>query len=148
MELTLRSKTLAESTQLLAKVLEHLSKSGMTGLIYETLKTKHQMQKKVPQVKEGREVLEKLQEFNKENGKDHTKLRNFAARINRLDGAVQQQQGAGYLETAQLGAIQRRAAVDAEDEEAAKSGLAKLYELIELRRCPEVESGQARCVEP
>ena len=125
----------------------------MTGLIYETLKTKHQMRKKVPQVKEGREVLEKLQELNKEKGKDDTKLRNFAARFNRLDGAVQLQQGAGYLETAQLGAIQRRVAVDAKDEEAAKSGLAKLYELIvwatcQLRRCPEVESGQARCVEP
>ena len=105
------------------------------------------MQKKVPQVKEGREVLEKLPELNKENGKGDTKLRNFAARLNTLDRAVQLQQDAGYLVTAQLGAIQRRAAVDAKDEEAAKSGLAKLYELIELRRCPEVESGQARCVE-
>ena len=119
-------KTLAESTQLLAKVLEQLRKSGMTGLIYETLKTKHQMQRKVPQVKEGREVLEKLQELNKENGKDDTKLRNFAARFNRLDGAVQLQQGAGYLDTAQFGAIQRRAAVDAKDEETVKSGLTKL----------------------
>ena len=53
----------------------------MTGLIYETLKTKHQMRKKVPQVKEGREVLEKLQELNKEKGKDDTKLRNFAASL-------------------------------------------------------------------
>ena len=146
-------KTLAETTQLLEKVLEQLSKSGMIGLTYETLKTKHQMRKNVPQVKKGRQVLEKLQELIKENGKDDTKLRNFAARFKRLDAAVQLQQGAGYLETAQLGAPQRRAAVDAKDEEAAKSGLAKLYELIVwatglVRRCYETESGQARCVEP
>ena len=109
----------------------------MTGLIYETLKTKHQMQKKVPQVKQRREVLEKLPELNKENGKDDTKLRNFVARFNRLDGAVQLQQGAGYLETAQLGAIQRRAAVDAKDED---GGLAKLQGV----NCSDVPKSKVR----
>ena len=53
-------------------VLEPSSKSFPT---YETLK----MRKKVHQVKEGCEVLEKLQELVKENGRDDTELRDFAA---------------------------------------------------------------------
>ena len=44
----------------------------MIGLTHEALKTKPQMRRKVHQVKEGREVLEKLQEFSEENGKDDT----------------------------------------------------------------------------
>ena len=72
-------------------------------------------------------MLEKLQELSKENGKDDTELRDFAARFIKLDAAVQRQQGAGSLETAQL---ELRAAVEAKDAEAAKSGLAKLQELI------------------
>ena len=56
-------KTLVEVTQLLESVLEQSSKSGMIGLIYEALKTKPQMRKKVYQIKERREVL---QELNKE----------------------------------------------------------------------------------
>ena len=72
-------------------------------------------------------MLEKSEELSKENGKDDTKLRDFAARFNRLDAAVQLQQGAGSLETAQL---EHRAAVEAKDEETAKNGLAKLHELI------------------
>ena len=82
---------------------------------YETLKTKL------------REVLEKTQELIKEEGKDDTELRDFAARFDRLDTTVQLQQGAGSLETAQL---ECRAVVEAKDEEAAKRGLAKLYELL------------------
>ena len=54
-------------------------------------------------------------------------MRDFAARFNRLDAAEQLQQGAGSLERAQL---ELRAAVEAKDAEAAKSGLAKLHELI------------------
>ena len=61
-------KTLVEVTQLLESVLEQSSKSGMIGLTYEALKTKPQM-RKVHQIKVRREVLEKLQEFNKEKGK-------------------------------------------------------------------------------
>ena len=91
-------KALAETTQLLENVAEQLSKSGMIGLTYETLK----MWKKVHQTKEKREVLEKLQELSKENGKDDTELRNFAAKFNRQDATVQLQYGAGSLETAQL----------------------------------------------
>ena len=64
-------------------------------------------------IKEEREVLEKLQEFSEEIGKDDTEWRDFAARFNRLDAAVQLQQGAETLETAQLGAPQRRVAVEA-----------------------------------
>ena len=75
----------------------------MIGVTHEALKTKPQMRRKVHQVKEGREVLEKLQEFSEENGKDDTEWRDFAARFNRLDAAVQLQQGAETLETAQLG---------------------------------------------
>ena len=90
-------KALTETTQLLENVLEQSSKSGMIGLTYETLKTKPQMRRKVHQVKEGREVLEKLQELIKEKGKDDTELRDFAARFNRLDTTVQLQQGAGSL---------------------------------------------------
>ena len=85
------------------------------------------MRKKVHQVKEGRELLEKLQELIKENGKDDTELRDFAARFNRLDTTVQLQHCGGSLEKAQL---EFRAAVEAKDGEAAKRGLAKLYELI------------------
>ena len=117
-------KALAEATQLLESVSEQSSKSSLT---YETLKTKLQIQLLSHQVKEGREVLEKLQEVSKDNGKDDTELRDFAARFNRLDAAVQLQQGEGSLETAQL---ELRAAVEAKDAEAAKSGLAKLHELI------------------
>ena len=117
-------KTLAEATKLLESVSQQSSKSSLT---YEALKTKLQIHLLSHQVKEGREVLEKLQELSKENGKDDTELRHFAARFNRLDSAVQQQLGAGSLETAQL---ELRAAVETKDEEAAKSGLAKLYELI------------------
>ena len=62
-------KTLVEITQLLESVLEQSSKSGMIGLTYEALKTMPQMRKKVYQIKERREVLEKLQEFNKEKGR-------------------------------------------------------------------------------
>ena len=95
-------------------------------------------------------MLEKLQELSKENGKDDTELRDFAARFNRLDAAVQRQQGAGSLETAQL---ELRAAVEAKDAEAAKSGLAKLHELIigqqvKYAECFETQGGQARRVEP
>ena len=61
-------KTLVEVTQLLESMLEQSSKSGMRGLTYEALKTKPQM-RKVHQVKERREVLEKIQEFNKEKGR-------------------------------------------------------------------------------
>ena len=103
-------KALAEATQLLESVLEQSSKSSLT---YEALKTKLQIHLLSHQVKEGREVLEKLQELSKENGKDDTELRDFAARFNRLDAAVQLQQGAGSLETAQL---ELRAAVEVKDE--------------------------------
>ena len=92
-------KALAEATQLLESMLEQSSKSF---LIYEALKTKHQMRKKVHQVKEDRKVLEKLQELSKENGKDNDELMDFAVRFNRQDAAVQLQQATGSLETAQL----------------------------------------------
>ena len=91
------------------------------------------MRKKVHQIKEGREVLEKLQELSKENGKDDTELRDFAARFNRQDAAVQLQQGTGSLETAQLGAPQRRAAVETKNAEAPKSGLAKYADVLKLK---------------
>ena len=65
-------KATAETTQLLESVSEQLSKSGMIGLTYETLKMRNQ----VHQVKE-----ELIQELSKENGKDDTKLRNFAAKV-------------------------------------------------------------------
>ena len=51
--------THAKATQMLESVLE----------TYEALKTKPQMRKKVHQIKERREVLEKIQEFNKEKGR-------------------------------------------------------------------------------
>ena len=82
-------KANAETTQLLENVVEQLSKSGMIGLTYETLKMRNQ----VHQVKE-----ELKQELSKENGKDDTELRNFAAKFNRQDAAVQLQYGAGSLE--------------------------------------------------
>ena len=66
-------KAIAEATQLLENVVsEQLSKSGMIGLTYETLKMRNQ----VHQVKE-----ELIQELSKENGKDDTKLRNFLAKF-------------------------------------------------------------------
>ena len=65
-------KAIAETTQLLENVVEQLSKSGMIGLTYETLKMRNQ----VHQVKE-----ELIQELSKENGKDDSKLRNFAAKV-------------------------------------------------------------------
>ena len=65
----------------------------MIGLTYETLKMRNQ----VHQVKE-----ELIQELSKENGKDDTELRNFAAKFNRQDATAQLQYGAGSLETAQL----------------------------------------------
>ena len=65
----------------------------MIGLTYETLKMRNQ----VHQVKE-----ELIQELSKENGKDDTELRNFAAKFNRQDATTQLQYGAGSLETAQL----------------------------------------------
>ena len=75
-------KALAEGTQLLENVSEQSSKSF---LIYETLK----MRKEVHQTKERREVLEKPQEHNKENGKDdNDELRNIAARFNRMDATL------------------------------------------------------------
>ena len=78
-------KAIAETTQLLENVVEQLSESGMIGLTYETLK----MRKKVHQIKEKYEVLEKLQELSKEIGKDNTELRNFAAKFNRQDATAQ-----------------------------------------------------------
>ena len=73
-------KSFAEAAQLLENVSEQSSKSF---LIYETLKTKPQMRKKVYPVKE-----ELFQELSKEIGKEYTEdndeLRNFAARLNRL----------------------------------------------------------------
>ena len=105
-------KSFAEAAQLLENVSEQSSKSF---LIYETLKTKPQMRKKMYQVKE-----ELFQELSKENGKDYTEdndeLRNFAARFNRL----QLEQYTRSLETAQL---ESRAAEEAKDEEAAKNEL-------------------------
>ena len=65
-------KAIAETTQLLENVVEQLSKSEMIRSTYETLKMRNQ----VHQVKE-----ELIQELSKENGKDDTKLRNFAAKI-------------------------------------------------------------------
>ena len=79
----------------------------MIGLTHEALKTKPQMRSKVHQVKEGREVLEKL------HGKDDTEWRNFAASFSRLDAAVQLQQRVETLKAAQLGTPQRRAAAEA-----------------------------------
>ena len=118
-------KAFAETTQLLENVSEQSSKSLPTN---ETLK----MRKKVHQVKEGREVREKLQELIKDNGKDDTELRDFAA--NRLYAAAQMQQDTETIETAQLGAPQRRAVVDAKVEKVAKRGLAKPYEFIVERQ--------------
>ena len=88
-----------------AQQVEH--RDQVRDVTYETLKTKL------------REVLEKNQELIKEEGKDDTELRDFAARFDRLDTTVQLQQGAGSLETAQL---ESRAAVETKDEEAAKRG--------------------------
>ena len=68
-------------------------------------------------------MLEKTQELIKEEGKDDTELRDFAARFDRLDTTVQLQQGAGSLETAQL---ESRAAVETKDEEAAKRGASQM----------------------
>ena len=130
-------KVRTEVTQLLENVLEQSSKSSMIGLIHEALKAKPQMRKKVHQVKEGREVLEKLQEFSEENGKDDTEWRDFTARFNRLDAAVQLQQGAETLKTAQLGTPQRRAAAEA-----------KVWATNQVRRCSETQSWQVRRVEP
>ena len=110
-------KTFAETTQLLENVSEQSSKSF---LIYETLKTKPQMRKKVHQVKE-----ELFQELSKENVKDNDKLMEFAAKFNRLDAAVQLQQDTRSLETAQL---EPRVAEEAKNAEAAKSGLAKPHD--------------------
>ena len=86
------------------------------------------MRNKVHQVKEGREVLEKLQEFSEENGKDDTEWRNFAARFSIQDAAVQLQQGAKTLKTAQLGTSQRRAAAEA-----------KVWATDQGRRCSETQ---------
>ena len=110
-------KTFAETTQLLENVSEQSSKSF---LIYETLKTKPQMRKKVHQVKE-----ELFQELSKENVKDNDKLMEFAANFNRLDAALQLQQDTRSLETAQL---EPRVAEEAMNAEAAKSGLAKPHD--------------------
>ena len=89
-------KAHAEATQMIDSVLE----------TYEALKTKPQMRKKVQQIEGRREVLEKPQEFSKENRKDDTELRDFAARFSRQDTAVQLQQDTRSPETAQLGAPQ------------------------------------------
>ena len=47
------------------------------------------MRKKVHQIKERREVLEKPQEHSKEDGKDdNDELRNIEARFNRMDATL------------------------------------------------------------
>ena len=74
-------KTLADATQLLESLSEQSSKSF---LIYETLK----MRKEVHQITERLEVLEKLHQSSKENGKDDDELRNIAARFNRMDATL------------------------------------------------------------
>ena len=99
-------KAHAEATQMLESVLE----------TYEALKTKPHMRKKVHQIKENRELLEKLQELNKEKGNDNDELGNTAARLNRMDATLQLEQDTRSLETAQLGFQ------DAVDAEAAKRG--------------------------
>ena len=103
-------------------VLEQSSKSGMIGLTYEALKTKHQM-RKVHQIKERREVLEKLPGVQQRKRKDdNDELRNFAARFNSL----QLEQDTRSLETAQL---EFQDAVDAKDAEAAKRGKPEVRKL-------------------
>ena len=67
-------KTFAEATQLLENVLEQSGKSSPTC---ETLK----MRKKVHHIKEGREVLEKLPELSKENGKDEDLWRQHSSEL-------------------------------------------------------------------
>ena len=69
----------------------------MTGLSCEIFKKR----KNVHQIKD-----ELFQELSKETGKDDTELRNSAAKFDRQDAAVQ----------LQLGAPQRRAAVETKDE--------------------------------
>ena len=131
-------KTLVEVTQLLESVLEQSSKSGMIGLTYEALKTKPQMRKKVHQIKVRREVLEKLQEFNKEKRKDdNDELRNFAARFNSL----QLEQDTRSLETAQL---EFQDAVDAKDAETAKRGKPEVRKLNSMTREELCYSGAGR----
>ena len=100
---------------------------------YEALKTKLQMRKKVHQIKEWHEVLEKPQELSKENGKDDIELMDFAARFSRQDTEVQLQQDTRSPETAQLGAPQRRAAVETKVEEAAKRGKSDVWNPDEKR---------------
>ena len=63
-------------------------------------------------------MREKLQELIKKNGKDDIELRDCATRLNRLDASVLLPLSE-TSETAQLGAPQRRAAVDAKVEEVA-----------------------------
>ena len=118
-------ETLAEATQLLENVSEQSSKSFQ---IYETLKKR----KEVHQIKERREVLEKPQEHNKENGKDdNDELRNIAAKFTRQDATLQLEQVTRSLETAQL---ESRAAEEAKDEEAAKNELIIGHQ-AKTRRC-------------
>ena len=108
-------KTLVEVTQLFESVLEQSSKSGMIGLTYEALKTKPQM-RKVHQIKERREVLEKIQEFNKEKRRmTTTELRNFAAVFNSCSWNRTQDLWTQHSSSS-------KNTVDAKDAEAAKRG--------------------------
>ena len=75
-------------------------------MTYETLKTKL------------REVLEKTQELSKENGKDDTELRDFAVSQTGRNSAT--------ATGRRISGDSIVAAVEVQDDEAAKSGLAKL----------------------
>ena len=91
-------------------------------MIFETLK----MRKKVHQA-----IEELFQELSKENGKDDTELRDFAAKFNRQDAAVQLQQSTRSLETSQL---EFQDAVVAKDAEAAKRGKPEVRKLNSMTR--------------
>jgi len=118
-------KSLQEATQLLDAVLEEVRDNMSVTL--DALKSKIQINILAHEIESGRASLQSLETLTADSGKDDPDLRDFAARLNRLESAVQLQQGAGSLETVQL---ELRAAVEAKDFSACKAALAKLDELI------------------
>lgn len=121
-------QALAEAMVLLEAVLSQAGDGAKAAaIVYECLKVKVQVHYMAHEVKEGRATLERLQQLAKDRVSEDLELKDWDARLNRMNKAEALIEGAGELETAQA---DLKAAIESVDKDALLAALGKLEELI------------------
>merc|ERR1712187_24282 len=107
---------IAESLKFLEEVLTEAEAMKNESLVYECLKMTLQVHIQAEDVKQAREVLDRLMTLKQ----DDDELKSDSARINRMETALSLKKGAGTIETLQK---DLQAAVTAQDAAAAQEVL-------------------------